>query len=266
MKKWLLIIFWIALFLSVIFVFVFARKEEQKTILELPEIMVIAKGESAFLNKDDILQRLHFAQLYSLGQKVSATKLSQIEEYLSEMDEIRSVKVYKNIGKSWNIDIELRNPIARIYNRFGENFYMDEEGFLISKSSQHTARSLIVSGDIPDRYGKYSVNDIINNDSLKTIHKLEEIYLLSNYVCKDPIMRKMIGQIHLEKNGDFVLIPVVGDQLIIFGSAYSEKQVNDKFKRLKIFYKEAMPYEGWAKYKAINVKFDGQIVCKRRNG
>jgi cell division protein FtsQ len=33
--------------------------------------------------------------------------------------------------------------------------------------------------------------------------------------------------------------------------------------RLKIFYKEGMPYEGWRKYETINLKYSGQVVCKR---
>jgi cell division protein FtsQ len=57
---------------------------------------------------------------------------------------------------------------------------------------------------------------------------------------------------------------LIGDQKIVFGTAYSEEEVKEKFKRLKIFYKEAIPYEGWAKYNEISVKYDGQIVCRKR--
>jgi len=75
----------------------------------------------------------------------------------------------------------------------------------------------------------------------------------------------LIGQSYLEKNGDFVLIPIVGDLKIVFGPANSDKSVIDKFTRLKIFYKEGIPYEGWQKYTEINLKYDGQIVCRKRN-
>ena len=77
-------------------------------------------------------------------------------------------------------------------------------------------------------------------------------------------MHKLIGQIHLQKNGDFVLIPLLGDQKIIFGAAPTPELVQDKFERLKHFYKEALPHEGWNKYKEISVKYEGQIVCRKR--
>jgi cell division protein FtsQ len=74
----------------------------------------------------------------------------------------------------------------------------------------------------------------------------------------------MIGQVYREKNGDFVLIPIVGDQKINLGTANSDEDVKDKFERILEFYKEAMPYEGWNKYSEISVKYEGQIVCRKR--
>jgi cell division protein FtsQ len=74
----------------------------------------------------------------------------------------------------------------------------------------------------------------------------------------------MIGQVYREMNGDFVLIPIVGDQKIILGTAPTDAVVKDKFERLLDFYKEAMPYEGWNKYSEISVKYEGQIVCRKR--
>jgi cell division protein FtsQ len=135
---------------------------------------------------------------------------------------------------------------------------------MMNRSDLHTARVLIFSGFIKDKFSHKSVPEIINNDSLKSIKKIDEIYRISSYVCNDTLMSKLIGQVYLEKNGDFILIPLLGDQKIIFGSAYSEQEINEKFDRLRVFYEEAMPYEGWDKYNEISVKYEGQIVCRKR--
>jgi len=45
---------------------------------------------------------------------------------------------------------------------------------------------------------------------------------------------------------------------------YSDDQVKDKFTRLKIFFKEGLPYEGWDKYSEINLIYNGQVVCRKR--
>ena len=43
----------------------------------------------------------------------------------------------------------------------------------------------------------------------------------------------------------------------------SDEVVADKFNRLKVFYKEGMPHEGWEKYNTIIVKYEGQIVGRK---
>jgi hypothetical protein len=40
--------------------------------------------------------------------------------------------------------------------------------------------------------------------------------------------------------------------------------VQEKFSKLEIFYKQAMPYEGWTKYDQINLKYSKQIVCRKK--
>jgi cell division protein FtsQ len=180
------------------------------------------------------------------------------------MNEIKSAKVFSSIGKQWKIEVELRKPIARIINNAGENFYLDEDGTTMPLSILYSARIVVVTGDIPDRINAESVDEIINNDTLKSIRKLDDIYRISHYVCNDQLLQSLIGQIHRKHNGDFVLIPQVGGQKIIFGSAYSDLEVSEKFKKLKVFYKEAIPYEGWNTYEEISLKYDKQIVCKKK--
>ena len=135
----------------------------------------------------------------------------------------------------------------------------------MTTTASHTARTLLFTGEIHDRSNSISTTEIINNDSLISIRKLDDIYRISAYVCNDPLFHSLVGQMHLEKNGDFILVPVVGDQKIIFGTAHSTQDVESKFEKLKIFYTEAIAYEGWTKYAEINLKYEGQIVCKKKN-
>ena len=102
-----------------------------------------------------------------------------------------------------------------------------------------------------------------NNKNLITKYSLDDIYRISRYVCNDPFFSLQIGQIHKEKNGDFVLVPRVGEQKIIFGSALSNEEVKVKFRKLADFYKEGLPYEGWNAYDCINLSFENQVVCSK---
>lgn len=265
MKKWIKIIGWLLFAILVIVGMNIVGTAQKETIASKPKIFIHIEGENAFLTEDEVYQRLLQQRLIYPGQKFEDLHINKIEHFLASMSEIKNCKVYQKIGQFWNIDIEIRKPIARIYNLAGESFYLDDIGHTMQTSPLYTARVPVVNGDIPDEAHSIPVNEIINNDTLKTKKYLDDIYRISYYVCNDPLLNAQIGQIHLKKNGDFVLIPQVGSHTIVFGSAFSNEEVAEKFDKLKIFYTEGLPYEGWNKYNVINLKYKKQIVCKKIN-
>ncbi len=266
MKKWVKIVGWSLFGVLVITVLFYAQKIQAETVIEQPDIVIHVNGENAFLTEDELLLRLKSKGLIFNGQAQEQLNVSAIEKFIASMTEVKNVKVFSQLGSQWKIDVDVRTPIARVFNKSGETFYLDEEGFIMKASNLHTARVVVVTGEIKDRINAENVQGIINNDSLKSIRKLDDVYRISNYVCNDPFLRSLISQIHLKKNGDFVLIPIVGGQKIVFGTANTSREVGDKFKKLKIFYQEAIPYEGWGKYEEISLKYKKQIVCKTAQG
>jgi cell division protein FtsQ len=264
MKKWMKIAL-IGLGVIILFTIVsVSYKAQSNTVMDKPEIIVPENGENLFVTADELYKRLTSDHILFPGQTFSQLDINKIEKYIEEMGEIRSVKVYTSIGSSWTIKVELRQPIARIFNKYDESFYLDSEGHTLSPRELHTARVVVVNGNIPDRLNSPTVQELINNDSLKSIRKLDDIYRITNYVCKDPFLLAQVAQIHYDKYGDFVLIPQVGGHTIVFGSALSDKEVSEKFEKLKTFYKYGLPYEGWNKYDKIILKYEGQIVCKKK--
>ncbi len=266
MRIWIKRIVWVLFFVGVIALMVRSCNVHNARSKDKPKIVIHVKGEDAFLTEDELYDRLKRKGLIFEGQTHKTLKASVIERFISTMSEVKDVRVFTRIGSAWTIEVTVRKPIARIYNQFHETFYLDEDGIVVKTSGLHTARVVVVTGFIPDRIRSISVKEIINNDSLKSIRKLDDVYRISNYVCNDPELQALIGQIHLKKNGDFVLIPLVGDQLIVFGSAFTDQEVRDKFEKLKIFYTKGLPYEGWEKYSEISLKYRGQIVGKIKDG
>ena len=264
MKRWLKISLWISFGITVFILMSIVKIAQNETIIDKPNIIIHVNGENAFLTENELYTRLNRKGYLYNGQIYSELKINEIEKYLTSMSEIKDAKVFTNIGSKWTIEVEIRKPIARIFNNYGESFYLDELGYTMSPSNLYSARVVIVTGDIPDRINSKSVTEIINNRVLKSKLKLDDLYRISHYVCNDQLLQALIGQIHLKKNGDFVLIPQVGGQKIIFGSAFTDQEVREKFKKLKVFYKEAIPYEGWDKYDEISLKYDKQIVCKKK--
>ncbi|PWL33123.1 MAG: hypothetical protein DCO96_01870 [Fluviicola sp. XM-24bin1] len=264
MKQWVKITLWSLFGLLVLVLLVLTQQAQDDIPTEKPEIEVHVEGEAHFITEEEILSDLDFHRFWKKGMRSGDLPIGKIEAYLKRISQVKDARVYRKLGGEWRIEVTTRTPIARIFNEQGQTYYLDDEGVKMKISDLHAARILVVTGDVPDRFEGENLSEIINNDSLKSIRKLDDIYRISNYVCDDPLFHSLIGQIHLETNGDFVLIPLVGDQKVVFGSALTEKEVAEKFKKLKIFYEEAMPYEGWDAYKEISLKYEDQIVCKKK--
>lgn len=264
-RSWLKIAGGILAILLILVGLIAAVKREGQRKISDPNIVVHVEGAEALLNNQELKERLLFQRIYTPGVPVDQLDLLAIEKAVKRMEEIKSVRVYKELGGKWFIEAWLRKPIARILREDGLSSYLDTEGQTIGVTSLHIANVLVITGKIKEPIRRTHVQEIINNDSLKNIRKLDDFYRISSYVCNAPFFASLIGQIYLDDKGEFVLIPLVGNQKIVFGTAHSKKQVEDKFKRLKIFYEEGIPYQGWDKYSEINVKYDGQIVCRRNH-
>lgn len=264
MKKWRGIAGWSAFAILVIALLVVASKDQASVVAQTPDVSISVEGEHIFLTETELKARLRQKGLLYEGQLMQALRITEIEAFIRKMHEVESVDVFKRMGGRWDVRIRLRKPLARIFNEQGESFYIDSRGAVMYPTRNFQARVMVFSGHIPDGGDTLTVDEIINNDSLKSIRVLDDIYRISNYVCHDPFLCAQISQVHRTKGGDFVLIPQVGDHRIIFGSANSDHEVKEKMDKLKVFYREGLPYEGWNKYETISLKFRNQIVCKKK--
>jgi cell division protein FtsQ len=118
-------------------------------------------------------------------------------------------------------------------------------------SDHFTCRVPIANGNIFER--------LENGDTVYSFVG-NEVFKIASYVDKQPFYKALIEQIFVNADNDMVLVPKIGNHVIIFGDA---NQIEIKFKKLLAFYREGMNRIGWSAYKSIDVRFDGQVICKK---
>ncbi|MGV6861773.1 MAG: cell division protein FtsQ/DivIB [Putridiphycobacter sp.] len=261
MNSWLKNILWLVFVILIFVAMSFVQSSKNQQEMGLPEVDIDVFEDQVFLTKDDIYFRLKNQQLIQDQNTFESLDFEAIEGFLNQMSEIKSVEVYTKIGNSWGIKIKLRKAIARIFNLDGSSCYLDSDGSLMPLSPNYTAHVLTVNGYINENDFSKTVSEVINNDSLKTIEILDDLYDISNYVCLNEFLSSQITHIYVNANQEFELIPRIGNQRILFGKA---EDIAGKFKKFEIFYKEGMPNAGWEKYDTINVMFKNQVVCSKR--
>jgi len=264
MKKWLRIIGLALLFIGSIVVLTAAHQREDGIVLVDPEIEINVQDGIALLTETELQDELKMHQFYRSGIMKSELNVEGIEEFLINMNEVSEADVYIDIGGKWHVDVKTRRPLARIIMNNRPDFYIDKANEIMDISVYSKPKILGFTGLELLFDQAVNMDSVINNDSLKTKYKLDQIYRISSYVCNSAFYNAQIVQVHFTKEDGFVLIPRVGNQTIIFGAAPSDDVVEEKFKKLTTFYDEVIPFEGWEKYREINLKFKDQIVAKKK--
>lgn len=261
MKGKLKIAAWALFAVAVIAILIMAGKSQDEALVLEPNVSISVVDENAFLTEDELLVRLKRLNLYYPNQLMKNLNTTAIEENIRKMHEVEEVNVYKQLGGNWGIRLKVRQPYARIFNQYGESFYVDSKGATMDPSPNFTARILVFTGNIKDKSDTLMVSDIEANPKLKNERSLDEIFRISKVIHENPFLTAQISQIYRDRWGDFILVPRVGAQRIILGSAPSERDVTEKLKKLIVFYTNGLPYVGWNKYKTINLKYRNQVVC-----
>ena len=208
-------------------------------------------GGEYLVNRDDIQRTIATAFDDTLGgQPIALLNVARLERVLQSDPFLKTAEVHLSAQNVLQIEVSQREPVLRIMDDNGLNYYLDEEGIRMPTSPRHTARVVIATGELPP----FDPGFRTEKDN-----SLNQTFQLAEYIRKDDFRRAMIEQIHVQ-NGNFTLIPKVGRQKILFGK-YA--QVEDKFKRLRAFYEQGMEVSGWRKYKEIDLRFGGQVIGRR---
>lgn len=243
---------WLALLFLVAGLVISAMENKEASQVKGIVIDIEPLSDSSLLIKEtDILNSIDRSFGFSLdGRPLKTLDVTRVERVLEEDPLILDADVFVDAKNIVHINIDQRKPMLRIIDRNGLNYYLDKTGVKMPLSRHFTTRVLVATGSIAPH-----VDDFLERDE----HRLKQVYDLAHLLLADDFFSAMIEQIHLEEDGDFILVPLVGDQRIILGPY---ENVPRKLSNLKIFYQEAMPYEGWRTYRTINLKFKGQVVCK----
>lgn len=233
------------------FVFLIGKTSLNQTEILCNNILVDIKDENAlkFITKTDVIKMANTSEEGNLNnRKISDINLIKVEKKLEENQFIDNAEVYNNFEGTIKIDIVQKKPLYRVINNNNVSYYISEKSYRVPLSTTFTPRQILATGHIPD------VEDI-SSDKVNT-----DLKKIIDFIQSDAFWEAMIGQVTVSKNGDFVLIPKLKGHTVLLGTA---EDLDSKFGKLKVFYKKALTKTDWTKYKQINLKYKGQLICSK---
>ncbi|MBB4078333.1 cell division protein FtsQ [Lewinella aquimaris] len=246
---------WIFVALGVAVLAISAITEREAAHVVAVRPVVVPLDENANLvEPEELLELLSASFTKPLDQlKLSDIDIERVEEVLEEQAFVGDAEAYVDAGMILNISVNQRVPLLRIIAENGQNYYLDREGVRLPLSTNYTVRVPVVTGNVVPWSDNYRSDPQ---------HQLSQLMALGHYLRQDEFLNALIEQISVTATGELVLAPKIGDQVIYLGR-YDEEITPERLTRLKIFYREGLPYEGWRKYRSFDLRYSDQVVAKK---
>ena len=216
------------------------------------DVKVLIPGDQNLIERAEIDRILLQNRGPLIGKELNSINIHQLENALKSNPFIEFAKVYADMDGIIRVQIKQRQPILRILNQANQDYYIDTNGLKIPTSGNFTVSVLVANGQILEGFN--------NKVDTLTTKLARGLYNTALFIEKDTLWSNQIEQLYVNNRSEIEMIPRVGNQRIILGSADS---LEVKFRNLLVFYKKAMPIVGWDTYKTINLKYANQIVCER---
>lgn len=201
-----------------------------------------------FLDKEDILRIITDNHKQKIKDRnLSSFELASLETKLEKQAWVKNAELFFDNKGILQVRIIQREPIARIFSVTGESFYIDSASHRLPLSDKITVKLPVFTG-FPSDGRKLNAAD-------KQL--LRGIKQTSLFLLKEPFWMAQVAQIDITHTREFEMVPTIGGHLVELGDASNLEQ---KFERLMLFYRQVLSKSGMDKYERIKVQYDRQVV------
>lgn len=261
-KNWSKILFIASdVILAVYLLFAFttvSKKSSATTVCSKVDIRIADEMTNGFLDAATVKHNLQKAGCYPVINKpLTDVNTRSIEEALMlRTPFVKTAECYKTEGGNVYITVTQRMPVIRIKAENGDDYYVDDND-RVMKSSNYTSDLIIATGNINRQYATRYLSP------------------LGKVIMGNELWKNIIEQVNILPDRSVEIVPRVGDHIVCLGPlpAYKgkngEKEIQEfmarKMGRLVKFYKYGLNNVGWNKYSYIDIQFDNQIICRKRD-
>jgi cell division protein FtsQ len=216
-----------------------------------------------FVEENDVRQIVVNKFGNVIGKSLNGINTSVLESLVDNNPFVLNAEVFSTVDGKLVIDVKQRNPVVRVSNAFGENYYIDEKGIFMPISDKYSAQVPIASGNILSKESEQKIRiEAVESQTDSAIHRsaIEKVFLMSDFIRRNEFWNAQVEQIFIDAGGEIELISRVGTQPVLFGDI---NNMEEKFGKLFLFYKEGLSKTGWNEYKTIDLRYKDQIVCSK---
>ena len=240
-----------AVVVGLFFLIAFGERKQSGVVCTNIVIEVENAKENHFLDESDVLKIIESSGETVIGKNIEEINLRALENKLEDDKHISRAEIFGDVKGNLTVHIMLRRPIARLIRENGPDAYIAEDGQVMETSEKYSARIVLISGSI--------VKPLIQQGDLHASEEGEQLIKMVEFINASQFWKAQVAQLDFNKTGKVFIYPQVTGQVVEFGKP---ENIELKFQKLMIFYKEILPQMGWTKYDRINVEYEGQVIAE----
>lgn len=228
------------LLLAVLTIFLFAFSAKRNNARNLKDVAIKFDNAAYYLIAPTTVNKLLIQNTDTVTSiRKETLDLSVMERLLDSNPMIEKSEVFITVDGVLGVNIKQRNPIARVVGEV--SFYVDDKGKAMPVSKEFTPRVPLISGFSETNF--------------------EELTPLLLKIKNDEFMQKHVVGIHQDKQNEVALFFRKYDFKVLLGKPIN---IDKKFQNFKAFYQKTRQDSTIYNYKAVNLKFDSQVVATKK--
>ena len=206
------------------------------------EVQVINADSTSFVTPQGVLNDLKGQGIKLVGKRMGDIDASEIEEALRLSPYLENADIVKCQDGKVLIRVSQLGPVFRVFDG-GSSYYVNRAG-------KHMSATNYYHSDVPVVQGHFT-------------RKFPPTHLLPliDYVESDSLLHSLVTMYIMRDTNNIILVPSISGHVVNIGNVSG---LENKFAKLKLFYREVMPKRGWNTFDTISVKWNHQVVATRR--
>ena len=219
-----------------------AREKSRGEVCTAVNVEVINSDSTAFVTPQGVLADLKSQGVKLVGKRLASIDASEFEVALRKSPYLESADVVKCQDGRVLIRVSQLVPVLRVFD--------GEQSYYVNRAGKRMAATANYHSDVPIVQGHFTKK-----------YPATRLLPLIDYVERDSLLRSLVTMYQVHDTNNIIIVPEFSGHVVNIGNASG---FENKFAKLKLFYKEVMPKRGWNTFDTISVKWNHQIVATRR--
>ena len=219
-----------------------ARDKSQGEQCVRVDVEVINGDSTSFVTPAGVMSDLEYQGIDLVGKDMADINASEIEEALRQSPYLESADIVKCQGGRLLIQVSQLVPALRVFD--------GDQSYYVNRAGKRMDATIYYHSDVPVVQGHFTKQ-----------YPATRLLPMIDYVEKDSLLHSLVTMYCVRDSNNIIIVPELSGHVVNMGNADG---FENKFAKLKLFYREVLPKKGWNTYDTISVKWNHQVVATRR--